>query len=163
MGIDPEILRRAMREWATGVTVVSALADGVHHGMTVNSFTSVALEPPLLLVSLERTARTHGLVDRSGIFGVSILDRRQREISDRFAGRETEHADRFEGLSTYTLVSGVRLLDGTLAGFDCRVVSRFEVATHTLFIGEVLGVRISDPGEPLLYYQRGYWHLGSQA
>ena len=161
MPIDPDLLRNAMRQWATGVTVVTAEHNGVRHGMTVNSFTSVSLTPPLILVSLERTTRTHALVEKSSHFGVTILSDQQQEVSDCFAGR-IEREDRFSNLETHTLVSGSPLISGGLAYLDCRVVTEYEAGTHTLFIAEVL-VAASSTGEadggPLLYYNRSYHRL----
>jgi flavin reductase (DIM6/NTAB) family NADH-FMN oxidoreductase RutF len=156
MSIDPEALRTAMRYWATGVTIVSASYQGVQHGMTVSSFTSVSLEPPLVLVSLERGRTTHTLVERSDYFGVSILGQNNSAISDLFAGRHTENDDRFAGLGTFNLISDIPLLAGCLAAFDCRVVSSYEAGTHTLFIGEVIGVMHSTSGNPLIYFNQAY-------
>jgi len=155
--INPHDLRLAMRRWATGVTIVTSRVNGIQHGMTVSSFTSVSLEPPTVLISLEKTTRTHELVQESGTFGVTILGRGQAEISDRFAGRQTEHQDRFLGLDTYTLESGVPLLTDGLASFDCRVVSEYEVGSHTIFIGDVLASQIKmDESQPLIYFNRNY-------
>jgi flavin reductase (DIM6/NTAB) family NADH-FMN oxidoreductase RutF len=157
--VDPETLRHAMRRWGSGVTIVSSLAAGVQHGMTVSSFTSVSLTPPLVLVSLEQATRTYRLVKQSGIFGVCILADHQQEISDRFAGRQTEDTDRFEGLETFTLNTGAPFLTGSLACLDCRVVTSFEAGNHTLFIGEVLAVKIGKAAHPLLYFNRSYRRL----
>lgn len=147
-----------MRNWATGVTIVTAAQNGERHGMTVSSFTSLSLTPPLVMVSLERVAKTHQLVSMSGYFAVTILGTDQREISDLFAGRYTEEVDRFKGLDVFTLVSGAPLIANGLSFFDCRVVSTYPAGTHTLFIGEVLEVNQGD-GKPLLYYQQDYHHL----
>ncbi len=151
-----EDLRNAMRQWATGVTVVSASAQGRRHGMTVSSFTSLSLEPPLVLVALYQESRTHALVQAAGSFGVTILARAQREISDRFAGRTPDDADRFAGLETGTLQTGAPLLKGGLAWFDCRVEQAVPTGTHTLFVGRVVAARSFRAGEPLLYYDRAY-------
>jgi len=159
MAVDPEELRTTMRYWTTGVTIVSAQLGDVRHGMTVNSFTSLSLDPPLVLVSLERATRTHRLVMQAGHFGVSILGDDQQEISDRFAGRMTEHLDRFEDLPVYSLVSEAPLLEAGLAGLDCKVLSAFEAGTHTVFIGEVLAVRRNEDDLPLVYYNRDYRDL----
>jgi flavin reductase (DIM6/NTAB) family NADH-FMN oxidoreductase RutF len=160
MAVASEELRQAMRQWATGVTVVTSVYQNTRHGMTVNSFTSVSLDPPLILVSLERQTRTHRLVDQAGIFGVTILNKHQQEISDCFAGRLPEREDRFCNVETYTLATGAPFIKGGLAGLDCRVVSRYEAGTHTLFIGEVVALHIPslsvDSNEPLLYYNRAY-------
>lgn len=156
MAVDPENLRRGMRQWATGVTVVATQHNGIRHGMTVNSFISVSLDPPLVLVSLERTSRTHNLVQKAGFFGVTILSKDQQEVSECFAGRHTEHEDRFTNLNTFIMITGSPLVEGGLAYFDCRVVSAYEAGTHTLFIGEVLESQFIDGKEPLLYYNRMY-------
>lgn len=156
MSVDAETMRRVMRSWATGVTVVSALLDGQKHGMTVSSFTSVALEPPLVMVSLARIARTHGMIERSGCFGVTILAQDQREVSERFGGRIADLEDRFAGLETETLQSGVPFVRGGLAYFDCRVVATHHAGTNTLFIGEVTAARSKRAGTPLVYFNRDY-------
>ena len=159
MPVNPEDLRQAMRLWTTGVTIVSAHHNGRRHGMTVSSFTSLSLEPPLVLVSLEQITKTHRLVQQAGYFGVTILDEGQQEISDRFAGRITEYTDRFIGLDTFTMVSGAPLLRRGLAWLDCRVVVTYQAGNHTVFIGEALAVNSSEAGQPLLYYDRNYHRL----
>ena len=159
MPVDPNNLRLAMRRWATGVTIVSVEYKGIQHGMTVSSFTSVSLEPPTVLVSLERIARTHDLVMKAGSFGVTILSTEQQEISDRFAGRKTEYENRFLNLNTHILVSNAPFIDGGLAFFDCRVLSTLDSGTHTLFIGEVLAVQFEEGEHPLLYYNQQYRRL----
>ncbi|MFM8320158.1 MAG: flavin reductase family protein [Chloroflexota bacterium] len=166
---DREAMRIAMRQWTTGVTVVSAASGQAQHGMTVNSFTSISLDPPLLLVSLARSARTHALVEASQAFGVTILNAAQQDISDRFAGRTGDDEDRFNGLATLTLFSGAPFIDGGLAFFDCQVVNAFPVGDHTLFVGQVTALwtpqaeRLLDQlplaREPLLYYNREYRRL----
>lgn len=159
MAIDPDALRETMRQWATGVTVVSAAHSGRRHGMTVSSFTSLSLNPPLVLVSLEQGAKTHHLVLQAGHFGVTILSESQQELSDRFAGRQTELSDRFAGLETFTLLSGAPLLRLGLAWLDCRVAETYQAGNHTVFIGETLAC-MAAPGEPpLIYHDRGYRRL----
>jgi flavin reductase (DIM6/NTAB) family NADH-FMN oxidoreductase RutF len=155
--VDPEDLRRAMRRWATGVTVVASAHQGVRHGMTVSSFTSVSLLPPLVLVSIEQGARTHDLIVASGAYAVTILGAKQQSISDLFAGRLGEGEDRFLGLETYSLKTGSPLLTSGLAGLDCRVVEALPAGNHTIFVGEVVAAYTgSDTGDPLLYYDRDY-------
>jgi flavin reductase (DIM6/NTAB) family NADH-FMN oxidoreductase RutF len=122
--------------------------------MTVNSYTSLSLHPPLVLISLEKGTRTHKLLLHSGIFGVTILSREPQELSDRFAGRQTDDQDRFEGLETFTLQTGAPFLSGGLAYFDCRVIHRHEAATHHVFFGEVVQVQFGEAVEPLLYFDR---------
>lgn len=154
-----EDLRDAMRRWTTGVTVVSSEYEGSSHGMTVNSFTSVSLDPPRVTVTLANKTRTYFLVERSGVFGVTILGVEQREIADRFAGQIQENGDRFAGLEIFTLVTGAPLLANGLAHVDCRVVHRFALTNSTLFVGEVLAARHAPGTEPLLYFNREYHRL----
>jgi flavin reductase (DIM6/NTAB) family NADH-FMN oxidoreductase RutF len=156
---DPDQLRQAMRLWATGVAVVTSRHDGVAHGMTVSSFTSVSLIPPQVLIALAQSTRTHALVRNSRFFGVTVLNADQRDVSDRFAGRLPDDSDRLSGLETVTLVSGVPLLKDGVARFDCRVIATFTSGTHTIFIGSVLAAQGDLQGEPLLYFNRGYQKL----
>lgn len=159
--IDPETYRIVMRNWVTGVSIVTSKHADTSHGMTVSSFTSVSLSPPLVLVILEMNALTHSLVAASGHFGVSILAGDQEEISDRFAGRIGDHEDRLSGLKVFALATGVPLLTGALANLDCRVVARHEAGTNTIFIGEVVSSKISDICQPLIYFNREYTRLES--
>lgn len=156
--LDPEQLRLAMRVWSSGVTVVTAAHDGEQHGMTVSSFTSVSLEPPLVIISLHTESRTHRLVHAANAFAVSILSADQRAISDRFAGR-TDDEDRFIGLDTETLVTGAPAIKNTLARLDCRVIQVISAGMNTIFLAEVVAARSGGDGLPLVYHDRRYWNL----
>jgi flavin reductase (DIM6/NTAB) family NADH-FMN oxidoreductase RutF len=145
-----------MRFWATGVTVVTAAHQGIRHGMTVSSFTSISVDPPQVLVSLAQVSRTHNLVARSQAFGVTILASSQQEIAERFAGRLADDADRFSGLETFPLVTGIPFLSGGLTHLDCRVVTTLDSGASTVFIGEVIAAQSVAEGLPLLYFNRNY-------
>jgi len=159
MPVEADLLRQAMRFWVTGVTVVTAVHQGVQHGMTVSSFTSVSLTPPQVLISLAQSARTHSLVSRSRSFGVSILSVNQQDIADRFAGRATEELDRLTGLETFTLVTGTPMIAGGLMHLDCRVLTTFGAGANTIFIGDVVAAQCVENGDPLVYFNRGYKKL----
>jgi flavin reductase (DIM6/NTAB) family NADH-FMN oxidoreductase RutF len=163
MPVSDEELRESMRRWATGVTVVTVAHENVLHGMTVSSFTSVSLKPPLVLVSLERSTRTRQLVLDSSFFGVNILHASQEEVSNRFAGRIPDMEDRFADLKYHTLESGAPMLEDALACFDCRVSAVIEMATHTIVVGNVIAVFASglelQDNEPLIYYNQAYRKL----
>ncbi|MDR3578222.1 MAG: flavin reductase family protein [Anaerolineaceae bacterium] len=156
MPLDGEALRQVMRRWPTGVTVVTSRSDNYCHGMTVNSFASLSLDPPYVSVSLARESRTYALVKQSGVFGINILGEDDGEISDRFAGKISEPVDRFAGLETFTLVTGVPLLILALANLDCRVAHQYAMPNSTLFVGEVMAVKNPNAGWPLVYLNRGY-------
>lgn len=153
-------LLTAMRQWASGIGVAAAEHDGVRHGMTVSSFTSVSVDPPIILVSLQKDTRTHDLVLSSEAFGVTLLAAHQQEISDRFAGRVGDEDERFSGLEPFTLFTGSPLLPGGLAVFDCRLMGTFDAATTTVMFGQVVTARLSSRPEeelrPLLYHDRDY-------
>ena len=157
--LDPEQLRQSMRAWTSGVTVVTASHADEQHGMTVSSFTSIALEPPLVIVSLQTISRTHELVLQSNTFAITILADDQQEISDRFAGRMSDTEDRFAGLETETLVTGAPFIKGGLTYLDCRVSQTIEVGTNTLFLAEVVSARGNSEGKPLVYHDRKYQKL----
>jgi flavin reductase (DIM6/NTAB) family NADH-FMN oxidoreductase RutF len=159
MTLDPEALRSAMRAWSAGVTVVTAVYEGEMHGMTVNSFTSISLTPPLLIISLQQNSRTHELVMKSRAFGLTILAVDQVHVSDLFAGRMPEVEDRLATVKTETLVTGSPLIVGGLSWLDCRVVQTYDAGMTTLFISEVVAARGTGSGEPLLYHNREYWKL----
>lgn len=157
--ISGEILRNAMRNWTTGVAVLTACAGENQHGMTVNSFTSLSLDPPLVSVTLANTTRTRDLVEQSGAFGVTILAEDQAEMADRFAGRMPEDEDRMTGIETFTLVSGTPLITSGLVCLDCKVIHRYPMKNSTLYIGEVVAVRHNREGQPLVYHNRVYHRL----
>lgn len=159
MTLDPEQLRRAMRAWTTGVTVVTATHDGQRYGMTVNSFTSISLEPPLISVTLKRLTHTHELIERSGEFAITILASDQGGLSDRFAGKIPDITDRFEGVETEKLLLDAPLLKGGMAYLNCRVVNSIPVGENTLFLAEVIAARREGKGEPLVYHNRVFWKL----
>jgi len=161
--LNDKSMRESLRFWTTGVTIVSVAHMGIQHGMTVNSFTSLSLEPPLVLVSLEKGTRTHDLVVEAGVFAVTLLSQSQELLSDRFAGKDSEKSDRFADIEILTLESGNPVLSDGLAFFDCQVQASHSAGSHSLFIAEVLstghlnGTSSSEP--PLVYHNRSYRQL----
>jgi flavin reductase (DIM6/NTAB) family NADH-FMN oxidoreductase RutF len=158
---QPVDLRLAMRSWVTGVAVASTRLGERQHGMTVNSFTSISIDPPLVIVALAKTTRTYEMLLQSRILGFTILSASQQELSDRFAGRLSDEQDRFAGLATETLVTGAPFIRGGLAFIDCRLRSTVEVGLNELMLADVVAVKAADEAdaEPLLYYSRAYHSL----
>lgn len=152
-------LRSAMRAWTTGVAIVTAAHEGRQHGMTVSSFTSVSLNPPLIVVSLSTGSQTQELVRAAGAFGVTILAAGQWQLSDRFAGRGAEGGDRMHGLQMETFVTGSPFIKGGLAFLDCRVTRTIAAGMNTLYLAEVVAVRGDDHDAPLVYHDRAYRRL----
>lgn len=160
MSLDPEKLRHAMRAWTTGVAIVTSVHAGQQYGMTVNSFTSISLEPPLISVALRQLTHTHDLVVKSGRFAITILAAGQKELSDRFAGKLPNIMDRFEGVPTEVPAPGeAPVFKQGLAYFQCRVVHSFPVGENTLFVAEVVAAQGEGEGDPLVYHNRQYWRL----
>lgn len=148
-----------MRAWTSGVTIVTAAYQGERHGMTVSSFTSISLDPPLIVISLQTVSRTHDMVARAKAFGVTILAADQQELSERFAKQLVSMDDRLDGLATETLVTGAPFIQGGLAYLDCRVTQSISAGMNTLFIAEVVAVRGDDHDAPLVYHDRTYHRL----
>ncbi len=156
--LDALEYRRVVGRFATGVTVVTTLLDGEQHAMTCSSFTSVSLEPVLVLFCAEKVARFHDAVLSSGSWAVSVLAQGQQGVSRHFAVRGRSLAGQFDRLPhTVGPITGAAVLDGAIAALECRTVSTTDAGDHTVVIGEVLGLGVPDPaGEPLLYYEGRY-------
>lgn len=153
MTVDTRQLRDALGHFATGVTVVTLWHDGEVHGMTANSFTSVSLDPPLLLVNIAKGNRTHDLVTQIGRFGVNILGEEHEDVSTHFAQageRETPESIRFQSSN-----GGSPIMDGAIAWFDCTVWNSYDGGDHTIFVGHV--DHFDAPGgKPLLFFKGRY-------
>jgi flavin reductase (DIM6/NTAB) family NADH-FMN oxidoreductase RutF len=164
MPIDSNALRATMRQWVTGVTVVTTAFEGVRVGITVSSFTSVSLEPPMVLVCLNKQSFAHDFVKRAGVFGVSLLGKEQAALSQRFAGLDpTVTGDRFEGVPYSTAETGAPLLEGAVGILDCVVRAAHDASTHTIYIGEVVYAQAFPERTPLIYYNRQYHNLVPQS
>lgn len=155
-GSDARTLRDAMGCFATGITIVTACEDGSPVGLTANSFTSVSLEPPLLLVCIANTATSAGVLRRSEHFGVNVLQIAQQQASNRFAGKGE---DRFADAAWAPGETGVPLLDASLVSFECRRHAVHEAGDHFLLIGEVIRARFEPRRDPLLYFRGKYRRL----
>jgi flavin reductase (DIM6/NTAB) family NADH-FMN oxidoreductase RutF len=152
---DPDPFRRLMGRWATGVSVVTAHAGGADYGLTVNAFLSVSLHPPTLLVSLSHDADTTPVIARGGPVAVNLLAFDQRALSERFAARGPP-AEKFASVAFTRGENGAAILRDTLGALEARVVQRFEVADHTLVIGEVGALHLGREVPPLLFYRSQY-------
>ncbi len=151
---DTRALRDAFGSFATGVTIVTGVdEDGTPVGFTANSFTSVSLDPPLLLVCPGRTASSLPAIRRTGRFGVSVLSVEQRAIAERFAMRGV---NRFSEGQWVESESGLRLLEGACANFDCTLVNDIEAGDHQLLIGRIVSFRSSADRLPLMYLRGRY-------
>jgi len=151
-----ELLRDIMRHWSSGVSVVSASHQGQRQGMTVSSFTSLSLSPPLILIALARGKQTEVLAMQSGCLGVSILEADQQSLAARFADPASEGLDRFAGLETFTLATGSLLLTGCFAWLDCRIEETYQAGTHRLILARLADGGSQSAGRPLIYFDQSY-------
>jgi len=142
--------RRTLGMFATGVTVITTQAEEQIHGMTANAFMSVSLQPPLILISVDRRARMNHLLREGTRYGVSVLEEGQSVLSDRFAGRHDDGPE-----PAFELVHETPLVDGALAHLIARVVRSYWGGDHSLFLGRVEYVRYGE-GTPLLFHGGGY-------
>lgn len=158
---DADVFRAVVARFATGVTVVTTCVDGIDHAMTANAFTSVSLDPLLVLVCVEKEARFHDAVLESGAWTVSILDESGRAAASWFATRGRPLHGQLDLVPhTRSELTGAAVLDSAMAVIDVRTVAVHDGGDHSIVLGEVLGARASKPdASPLLYYRSRYRHL----
>ncbi|HUK23634.1 MAG TPA: flavin reductase family protein [Terriglobales bacterium] len=159
MSVTPAEFRRAMGCFATGVTVLTMNHQGQVLGMTANAFASVSLQPLLVLVCVDRRARTHSHLHAKKRFGVNVLAENQREISEYYAREITAEGGPPGGRFEHTR-HGTPVLHGALAYLECRLVSTQDAGDHTIFIAEVEEVVVR-AGDPLLYFRSEYRAIGT--
>jgi flavin reductase (DIM6/NTAB) family NADH-FMN oxidoreductase RutF len=160
VAISSEEYRNALRNFASGVTIVTIRAGDDKHGLTVSAFASVSPEPPLVLVVIDHRHKAHPLLQRDdATFAVNILEQAEVELSNRFAWTKDE--DRFDEGDWREGPSGVPILADAMAWLDCRIAARHPAGTHTIYVGEVMASQVSADASalPLLYWNRGYRHL----
>lgn len=155
MPIDEARFRQAMGYFASGVTVVTTEYQGEFYGMTVSSFSSLSLSPPLVLICIDKSVPTHDVLSQAGQFVINVLGKHQEHLSRRFA---TSRPDKFGGVAWHLGTLGMPVLDNVLAVIECRLYATFEGGDHTIFTGTVIDTEVHD-GTPLLYYRRGYHEL----
>jgi flavin reductase len=149
--------KAVMRHFPTGVTVVTSVREGEPRGLTVSAFAGVSADPPLVLICINREARSYLYISTSKIFCVNILAGNQRALAERFAGKLRER--QFEGVEYGVDVTGAAVLRGTVAHLDCEVVEEHHAGSHSIFIGKVLSAE-SRPGSPLGYYNGEFHDFG---
>ncbi len=159
MSVSSDDFRAALRQFASGVTIVTVAATDELHGMTASSFASVSLDPPLVLVCLDKTSRTRTLVAQTGSFAVNVLRSDQEEVSRAFSQ---------PGLKPFATVphrpgrNGAPLLDDAIAALECTTYRVFEAGDHEVILGEVTASAVPG-GDPLVYHDGAYRSLSSSS
>ena len=154
MNLESAEFRRILGHWVTGVSIVTAQPAGrAPCGLTANSFCSVSLEPPLVLVCVEGVADTHNCIVAAGAFCVNVLDSEHEVLARRFADQDV--TEKFRALAYRTEQTGAPVLEDALAWVDCRVFASYPAGDHTIFVGLVIAGDARG-GTPILYYRGGY-------
>lgn len=156
MAIDQRELRNVMGNFATGVTIITTKnVAGKPFGLTANAFSSLSLDPPLLLICVDKKVDCYACFDESQVFGVNFLSEDQDQLSTRFA---TKGIEKFEGVSYQLGELGVALLDGAAVHIECKVASAYEGGDHTIYVGEVQNAKVLGD-RPLLFFRGKYYKL----
>jgi flavin reductase (DIM6/NTAB) family NADH-FMN oxidoreductase RutF len=148
--VTPQAFRQTLGRFASGITVVTTLQDNDVRGITVSAFLSVSLEPPLVLVSIDKKAHSHERMMNVEHYGVSILSEGQEAISNHFAGRAPEIMPEFETLHNFPVIKGA------VAQLVCKTVQKIDAGDHTLFIGQIEELTWQEDMRPLVYFHGKY-------
>ncbi len=156
INFDAQLLRNAFGCFTSGITVVTCDVAGEVHGMTANSFVSVSLDPPLVLISVAQSARMHAQIQKATGFGVCVLHEGQKEVSNHFAARaDTDYQP------TFALKNGVPVLEEAMAWMACSHETSFSVGDHTLFVGRLMDCEYKQEVRPLVYFGGRYASLSA--
>jgi flavin reductase (DIM6/NTAB) family NADH-FMN oxidoreductase RutF len=159
MTLDAQTFRTVMSKFATGVTIVTTRAGEEIHGLTVNAFCSVSLEPMLVLICVDKQAKAHALLEKSGNFAVNLLAADQEHLARRFSTDQLPAAERFKEISHHRMITGAPVLDRSLGFLDCEIVASYPGGDHTIFLGKVIALEARNGHNPLLYFESSYRHL----
>jgi flavin reductase (DIM6/NTAB) family NADH-FMN oxidoreductase RutF len=162
-GVGAERFREVLARFATGVAVVTSPGPDGPHGVTVNAFASLSLDPPLVLVCIERGKYSHAVLEATGVFAVNILATGQEDLSRFFSSAtRPEGPDAFRGISHRPGRNGSPLIEGCLGYLECRVTAQYPGGDHTVFVALVESADVVPGRRPLVYYNRGYRTLREQ-
>ncbi|HEY0604755.1 MAG TPA: flavin reductase family protein [Herpetosiphonaceae bacterium] len=154
--MDQQLFRQVLGQFPSGVTIVTTCHDGTLHGITVSSFCSLSLDPPLVLVCIDQKCRAHTLIQQSDVFAVNILAEDGAGLSQHFASR---CADKFADVPHYLGETGAPLLERASATIECRLANLLPGGDHTIFVGRVVAAKAYTDIRPLLYHKSGYHRL----
>ncbi len=158
MTVSDAEFRAVLGRFPTGVTVVATCEEKTPVGLTVNAFASISLDPPLVMISVDRRSHMYDAIPQAGYFAASILTSAQQELSRRFAGQTGDRNDRFHGVGWRTEATGAPILSGALAWVDCRVEAIYPGGDHSIILGRVEALGFT-AGDPLLYYRGRYGRI----
>lgn len=158
MPVQPDTFRKALGHFASGVTVVTMASDVRKTGLTVSAFSSVSLEPPLILVCINKDSNALDLLRETKVFAVNFLASDQTAVSNQFASRTD---DKFQSIPYHASPMGAPILDHALGYVECTLVQEVEAGDHCVYIGQVESADVDDSKQPLLYYHGRYESLAA--
>jgi 3-hydroxy-9,10-secoandrosta-1,3,5(10)-triene-9,17-dione monooxygenase reductase component len=153
LALDEAALRTVLGHFCTGITIITAIDDGIPVGLTAQSFTSLSLDPPLVLFCPAKSSSSWPRIRKAGHFCANVLGADQEHLCRQFA---LSGADKFAGVGFHLGESGAPVLDGTLAHIDCRIETVHDGGDHDIAVGRVLGLGTGTEAGPLLFYRGGY-------
>lgn len=159
--MDDIKFKEALRQWVAGVTIVTTRLGDHIQGMTASSFTSVSVNPHLILIAVDDRTRSQALISESGVFAANIMHTGQIDWAKRFAGMYPEIEDRFFDIDYSTATTGSPILPGVIGWVDCKVYDAHRAGDHIIFVGEVVEAHGSGGKPPLLYYSRQWGHFSA--
>lgn len=157
MNPDEQLYKAALRRLPTGISVVTSRDGDQVHGMTANTVTSVSIDPLLIAVSVARSARAHGFLERSGAYVVNVLAHDQGHVSEAFATLSDEQ--RWASVTTHAPGGGIPRIDGCTAWLQCRVWASFPGGDHTLYLGQVVDIELGEDRPPLVRWEGRYYGI----
>ena len=159
MAVSQDEFKACLALWASGVTIVTSRAGDEIHGMTVSAFSSVSLDPPLVLICCDKGSNTLRVIEKGKCFAANVLSHDQQALSNLFASKKSEW-QRFDDLEIETGKTGAPLIPGALAQLDCSVEAAHDAGDHVITVGRVEEVRTRE-AEPLLFYRQRYRALAA--
>ena len=157
--VDPDTFKNALASWASGVTVLTTAHEGQVYGITASSFSTLSMDPLLVLVCIQNGNHLERMVPASGKFAVSVLASDQGAVSNHFAVSGRDPGPELDGFETFTDQTGCPIVTGSIAHLDCELESVLPGGDHVIALGRVVGAASDPKKEPLLYFRRDYHGL----
>lgn len=157
--LDRDTFKEVVSKFASGVTVVTTADDHGYHGVTVSSFCSVSLDPPLVLVCIDKSIQSHDLITSSPAFAVNVLSREQTFLAEQFSGQTPLADPKFSRVPHRISVTGLPLIEESTAWIECDVWRSYDGGDHTIFVGAAQRGELGRQDDPLIYFDRGFTEL----
>ena len=153
MELKTDLFKKICGNYVTGVTVITSKIDEKDFGFTANSFTSVSLDPMLILFCIQKDAKSNEALIEKNRFVISILSENQEEICYRFSDPKLNQIERFENVETFKSKNSIKIISGSIAWIECLVTNKIEAGDHFIFLGEVIDGKIRTNDQPLVYHR----------